>query len=87
MATDSLDHSPAALVRLTRKRSLSVSLTDFNLQFLAERTSLVLPLRFQFGLPNALKSMGFGPKRQRDGRGPRQAKVSAPERGRKSHVI
>ncbi len=66
--------------------SVSVSLTDFNLQPIAERTSPILPLRFQVRLPNALKGMWFRPKRQRDGRSPRQAKVSAPERGRKSHV-
>ena len=41
---------------------MSLSLNDFNLQFLAERTSPVLPLRFQVGPPNALKACGFGPE-------------------------
>ncbi len=37
-------------------------------------------------LPNALTGMRFRPTRQRERRSPRQAKVPAPERGRKSHV-
>ncbi len=63
-----------------------LDLTLLSAEPIAERRPPVLPLRSQVCLPNALKRVWFLPTRQRDRRSPRQAKVTAPERGRKSHA-